>query len=142
MSEKICKVKNVSSHEFTLTFERIEKGKVFVMKPNATVSIDADELNYLNNECSGAFSKGYLQIVDLQEGSTVDAPETKNAMTREEMEEILNSSFAKMKSQINKIEMSHVLKDLRLMAEEMNKSSKVIELIDARIEQVADSLVL
>ena len=29
-----------------------------------------------------------------------------------------------------------------MKAEEMNKSNKIIEIIDARIEQVADSLVL
>ena len=36
---------------------------------------------------------------------------------------------------VNKIEVSHVLKEMRAMAEELNKSSKVIEILDARIAE-------
>lgn len=142
MSKKICKVKNVSRSDFLLTFELIEKGKRFTLKPNSSVAIDEDELNYLVNECSGCFQKGYLEIVDLEPTATVDVPATENKMTDEEMEELLNYPFAKLKSHVNKIDVSHLLKELRIKAEEMNKSSKVIEIIDARIAEVADSLVL
>lgn len=142
MSKKICKVKNVSRSDFLLTFELIEKGKRFTLKPNSSVAIDEDELNYLVNECSGCFQKGYLEIVDLEPTATVDVPTTENKMTDEEMEELLNYPFAKLKSHVNKIDVSHLLKELRIKAEEMNKSSKVIEIIDARIAEVADSLVL
>jgi hypothetical protein len=142
MSKKICKVKNVSHSDFLLTFEMIEKGKRFTLKPNASVAIDEDELNYLKNECEGCFKKGFLEIVDLDESVVADVPVTENKMTEEQMEEILSYPFPKLKSQINKIEVTHLLKELRIKAEEMNKSSKVIEIIDARIAEVADSLVL
>lgn len=142
MKEKIAKVKNISASNFLLTFSAIDKGKKFELKPNASVSIDADELNYLNNNCPNAFKKGYLEIVDLDESAGVEAPVTENKYTKEDMVEILNYPFAKMKSQVNKIEVSHVLKEMRTMAEELNKSSKVIEILDARIAEVADSLVL
>ena len=142
MGAKICKVKNISRRDFVLTFEEIEKGKKFKMRPDSTDSIDEDELNYLNNECPNAFKKGYLKIVDFDESVTADIPETENEMTKKEMEQLLNAQFTKMKSQINKIEVSHLLKELRTKAEELNKSSKVIDVIDARIKEVADSLVL
>lgn len=142
MSTKICKVKNISNGVFVLALDEVEKGKRFKMRPNSEVAITEDELNYLNNECSGAFALGYLEIVDLNEDSGVDAPETHNKLTDEDMEDMLNAPFMKFKSQVGKIEVSHVLKDLRMKAEEMNKSNKIIEIIDARIEQVADSLVL
>ena len=142
MGAKICKVKNISRRDFVLTFEEIEKGKKFKMRPDSTVAIDEDELNYLNNECPNAFKKGYLKIVDFDESVTADIPETENEMTKKEMEQLLNAQFTKMKSQINKIEVSHLLKELRTKAEELNKSSKVIDVIDARIKEVADSLVL
>ena len=65
MSEKICKVRNCSMGNFILTFEEIEKGKKFELKPNGTIAIDSDELNYLTNECPNAFKMGYLEIIDL-----------------------------------------------------------------------------
>lgn len=142
MAEKICKVVNISTGEFMLSFDQIEKGKKFVMRPNSAVAIDADELNYLTNECPNAFKKGYLKIVDLKEDAGVDAPVTENEYTEEQIDEILNSPFAKMKSTVKKIEVSHVLKTMRMRAEELNKSSKTIEIIDERIKEVADSLVL
>lgn len=142
MSEKICKVRNCSMGNFILTFEEIEKGKRFNLQPNATVAIDSDELNYLTNECPNAFKHGYLEIIDLDKDSSVDAPVTENKMDEKQMEDILNAPFMKMKSEINKIEVSHVLKELRIKAEDLGKSTKVLDIIDARIEQVADSLVL
>lgn len=142
MANKIAKVMNVSSADFLLTFDEIEKGKKFTLKPNSAVAIDEDELIYLNNECPNAFKKGYLKIVDVDSSVTVDVPVTENEMTEDDMEKLLDSPFMKIKSQVNKIEESHVLKDLRMKAEEMNKSSKIMDIIDDRIKEVADSLVL
>lgn len=142
MSKKIAKVKNISSMNFLLTLDEVSKGKKFNLKPNSTVGIDEDELNYLTNECPNAFKKGYLEIIDLDEGTGLEAPVTENKMTEEEMESLLNAQFNKIKSQVSKIEVSHVLKELRIKAEEMNKSNKVLEIIDERIKEVADSLVL
>lgn len=142
MGKKIAKVKNISSSEFLLTLDEVSKGKKFNLKPNSIVGIDEDELNYLSNECPNAFRDGYLEIIDLDDGLGIDAPVTENKMTDEDMENLLNAQFNKMKSQINKIEVSHVLKELRIKAEELNKSNKVLEIIDERIKEVADSLVL
>lgn len=142
MANKIAKVMNVSSTDFLLTFDEIEKGKKFTLKPNSAVAIDEDELIYLNNECPNAFKKGYLKIVDVDGSVTIDVPVTENEMTEDDMEKLLDSPFMKIKSQVNKIEESHVLKDLRMKAEEMNKSSKIMDIIDDRIKEVADSLVL
>ena len=142
MSEKICKVRNCSMGNFILTFEEIEKGKKFELKPKGTIAIYSDELNYLTNECPNAFKMGYLEIIDLDKSKGVDAPITENKMDEKEMESILSGNFNTMKSKINKIETSHILKELRIKAEEMGKNTKVLDLIDERIEQVADSLVL
>lgn len=142
MAKKIAKVKNCSVRDVIVTFDEIERGKKFTIKPDHDVAIDEDELIYLTNECPNAFKKGYLEIVDLDESTGLEAPVTENKMTDKEMEDLLNSPFAKIKSQVNKIEVSHLLKELRVKAEEMEKSSKTIEIIDNRIKEVADSLVL
>ena len=63
-------------------------------------------------------------------------------MAEKEIESILSGNFNTTNSKINKIETSHILKELRIKAEEMGKNTKVLDLIDERIEQVADSLVL
>ena len=139
---KVANIKNVSKHNFLLSLNQVSAGRIFKMKPNSVVSVDEDELNYLMNECQGAFGKGYLQVIELDKDCKVDIVETKNVMSDEQMETLLNSPFNKIKSEIKKIEESRLLKELRQKAEELNKSSKVLELIDVRIAEVATSLVL
>lgn len=139
---KVANIKNVSKGSFLLSLNQVTPGRSFKMKPGSLVSVDEDELNYLMNDCQGAFKKGYLQVVDLDEECKIDIVETENVMSDEEIETLLNAQFTKIKSQINKIEESRLLKEIRQKADELNKSNKVLELIDARIKEVADSLVL
>ena len=56
---KVANIKNVSKHNFFLSLNQVSAGRNFKMKPNSLVSVDEDELNYLMNECAGAFKKGY-----------------------------------------------------------------------------------
>lgn len=137
-----AKIKNVSRTHFFLSLDQVTRGKHFELKPNSVVTVNEDELNYLMVECPNAFKKGYLEVVDTGEIKDVEVVETENKMTDEEMEELLGYPFAKMKSQMNKITATHLLKEIRAKAEELNKSNKVIEVIDNRIKEVADSLVL
>lgn len=139
---KVANIKNVSKGKFILSLNQVSEGKSFEMKPNSIVSVDEDELNYLMNECQGAFKKGYLEVVDLDKDVKVDIVKTENVMSDEEIEELLNAPFAKMKSNINKIEETRLLKEIRQKAEELNKSAKALEIIDNRIKEVANSLVL
>lgn len=137
-----AKIKNVSRSLFFLSLDQVSRGKHFELKPNSVVTVNEDELNYLMTECPRAFKKGYLEVIDSGDISNVDIIETENKMTEEEIEELLNYQFTKMKSHLNKITASHLLKDIRAKAEELNKSNKVIEVIDNRIKEVANSLVL
>lgn len=139
---KVAQIKNVSKHVFLLSLNQVSAGRSFNLKPNSVVSVDEDELNYLTNECEGAFKKGYLQVVGLDEGCNIDIVETENVMSDDEMETLLNAPFKKIQSEINKINETRLLKEIRQKAEELNKSNKVIELIDNRIKEVATSLVL
>lgn len=139
---KVANIRNVSKGNFLLSLHQVSSGKSFKMKPNSVVSVDEDELNYLMNECQGAFKKGYLEVVDVDKECKIDIVKTENVMSDEEIEALLNAQFTKIKSQINKIEETRLLKEIRQKAEELNKSNKVLELIDARIKEVADSLVL
>lgn len=139
---KVANIKNVSKHNFFLSLNQVSAGRNFKMKPNSLVSVDEDELNYLMNECAGAFKKGYLQVVELDKECKVDIVETENTMSDEQMETLLNSPFTKIKSEVKKIEETRLLKEIRQKAEELNKSNKTIELIDERIKEVATSLVL
>jgi hypothetical protein len=139
---KKAKIKNISKCNFILSLDTVNRGKRFDMKPDAAVFVDEDELNYLMTECQGAFKKGYLEVVSKDADIEVEVIETENKMSDEEIEELLNSPFTKIKSQVNKITASHLLKEIRAKAEELNKSNKTIEIIDSRIAEVADSLVL
>lgn len=139
---KVANIKNVSKGSFLLSLNQVTAGRSFKMKPNSLVGVDEDELNYLMNECQGAFTKGYLQVVDIDEDCKIDIVKTENVMSDEEIENLLNSPFAKIKSSINKIDETRLLKEIRQKAEALNKSNKTLEIIDERIKQVADSLVL
>lgn len=137
-----AKIKNISRGNFFLSLDQVSRGKHFELRPNSVVTVNEDELNYLMVECPNAFKKGYLEVIDTGEIKDVDVIETENKMTDAEIEQLLGYQFAKMKSQLNKITATHLLKDIRAKAEELNKSNKVIEVIDNRIKEVADSLVL
>lgn len=137
-----AKIKNVSRGLFFLSLDNVTRGKRFEMRPGSVVTVDEDELNYLMTECPNAFKKGYLEVVDGEKIEDIEIISTENKMSNEEIEQLLNSQFTKIKSQLNKITATHLLKQIRAKAEELNKSNKTIELIDSRIKEVADSLVL
>lgn len=137
-----AKIKNVSRGLFFLSLDNVTRGKRFEMRPGSVVTVDEDELNYLMTECPNAFKKGYLEVVDGEKIEDIEIISTENKMSNEEIEQLLNSQFTKIKSQLNKITATHLLKQIRVKAEELNKSNKTIELIDSRIKEVADSLVL
>lgn len=140
---KVATIKNISRGDFMLSLHRIS-GKGFTLKPNGEVPVTEDELAYLMNDCQGAFKKGYLEVIKVNDSvkENIDIVETENKMTEDEILALLDLAPSRMKPKLAKIEASHLLKEIRQTAEELNKNNKVIEAIDARIKEVADSLVL
>lgn len=137
-----AKIKNVSRSNFYLSLDNVTRGKRFEMRPSSVVTVDEDELNYLMTECPNAFKKGYLEVIGKDEDISIDIVKTENVMSDDEIVELLNSPFTKIKSSIGKINATHLLKEIRSKAEELNKSNKTIEIIDNRIREISDSLVL
>lgn len=136
------KVKNVSTGTFILTLGAVTKGKKFELLPNHEAPLTDEEMAYLSVECQGAFERGYLQLVSKPQNATIDIPKSENILSDEEMVALLDSTPKKIKGGLDKITETHVLKALRLKAEEMNKSSTVIDAIDKRIGETATSAVL
>ena len=141
---KAATIKNISRGNFFLSLHQITPNKSFDLKPNSEVPVTEDELAYLMNDCQGAFKKGYLEVVKVDDNvkEHVDIVETENKMTEDEILALLDLAPSRMKTKLAKIDASHLLKEIRQKAEELNKSNKVMEAIDARIKEVAEGLVL
>ena len=141
---KVATVKNISRGNFFLSLHQITPNKRFDLKPNSEVPLNEDELAYLMNDCQGAFRKGYLEIIKVDDKvkENIDIIKTENKLSEEGIDALLDLAPSKMKTKLAKIDASHLLKEIRQKAEELNKSNKVMEAIDARIKEVADGLVL
>ena len=129
---------------FYLSLERVTDKKVHILKQQSVVGVTEEELNYLMNECKNAFLKGYLKVelVDEKIAETTEIVEPEVEYNEESIRALLTLSQVKIKAQLSKINATHILKDIRIMAEEMGKPVKVIEMIDLRIREVTDSLVI
>lgn len=142
MAEKKVKVKNVSRGTFYLNLSFVADGKVLPMNPDTIVLLDADEYMYLSTQCRGAFEKGFLQVVEKDETFKADIIESKNVMTVSDVEKLLELTIAKFRTALKKIDSMALLRDIRKMAVEMNKSDKYITEIDNKIEEIADGSIL
>ena len=142
MAEKQVKVKNVSRNVFYLNLGFVTPGKVMPMNPDTTVLLTADEYVYLSTQCRGVFDKGFLQVVEKDESLNADVIESRNVMSNEDIQEMLNLTIGKFKTALGKIDSMALLKDIRTAAVEAGKTDRYITEIDARISKIANGSIL
>lgn len=142
MAEKLVKVKNVSRNDFGLSLSFVTDGKYLDLKPDTVVPLTSDEYMYLTTQCPGAFSKGFLAVVEIDDSLADEKIESKNVMSNSEIEKLLDLTITKFKKELLVIDSSLLLKDIRIKAIELNKSDKYIAEIDNRIQDTADGSLL
>lgn len=142
MAEKLVKVKNVSRNDFGLSLSFVTEGKFLDLKPDTVVPLTSDEYMYLVTQCPGAFKKGFLSIVEIDDSLADEKIESKNVMSNDDIVKLLDLTIAKFKKEISVVDSSILLKDIRLKAVELNKSDKFVAEIDAQIGSVSDGSIL
>lgn len=138
MAEKLVKVQNVSRADFHLSLDFVKEGKFYDMKPNAIVSLDVDEMNYLTTQCAGCFEKGFLHVVEASGDKDIELPNEDNIMSNEDIEKLINKNLTQFKKDIAKITSQHLIKDIRQACIEANKTDKFVQACDARFSELAD----
>ena len=116
--------------------------KVITMKPDATAAISTSAWDYLANACPNLFKNGDVMLVKKPDGVEVETVEVENLYSNEDIAKLVEKSINPFKKEIAKIDSLSVLKDIRLKAAEEGKTSKFMEVIDARIKELADGSIL
>ena len=137
--EKLIKVKNVSRANFYLSLDFVKEGKSYDLKPNTVVNLTVEEMDYLSTQCSGAFTKGFLQVVELDDKvKDYDVPETGNVMTEKEIEDLMSLKLPQFRKAIAEITSLHLIKDIRKVADEHNAKETFMKVIDEKITELAE----
>lgn len=132
--EKI-KVINVSRTSVMINLSMLT-GKTYPLKPNAFAFLTEDEISYIQNT-SSAFKRGFLKIDESKPlPDTVEIVESKNALPEDEMEKFLSKTQKVIKHDLSEMDNMFVLKDLVAKAKELDKSVRVIDMIESRIEEL------
>lgn len=142
MAEKMVKVKNVSRSDFGLSLDFVTEGKHLSLKPNTVVPLTEDEYMYLTTQCPGSFSKGFLEVVDIDEKIANEKIESQNVMSNEDIEKLLGYSLTTFKKKLDDIDSSTLLKDIRVKAIELGKAEKFIAEIEDKIKELSEGSVL
>lgn len=143
MSEKI-KIQNISRSLYFLNLNFVKEGKVVRLPDGATYDVTEDEFSYLITQCKAAFDQGRLKVVSAPKEieSDVSNIEVVNQKSVEDIENIMDMNITKFRAEIKKITDLTLMKDIRDIAVERNKTDKFIEEIDKKIEELADGAVL
>lgn len=142
MAVKLIKVKNISRNMFTLNLSFVTPKKVLRLNPDVVVDITLEEYTYLTTQCPGAFEKGKLEIVNVDEELDIIPIKSENVMSNEDIESLLGVTLPKFKTKIAEITASALLADIRIAAVEANKSDKYLDVIDAKITEINDGSLL
>lgn len=142
MAEKVIKVKNISRGDFWLNLNDVTKGRVIRMKPDTELPLTMDEYLYLTSQCANAFKKGFLKSIEPNEAIAGDVIETENEMSEQDIEDLMSLTPAKLNNKLKTIDSEKLLKDIRSRASELDKNDKFMNVIDTRLEDVANGSIL
>ena len=138
MANKLFKVKNVSRADFHLSLDFVKEGKHYDLKPNTVVNLTVEEMDYLSTQCQGAFTKGFLQVVEDENTKDYDIPQAENVMTEKEIEDLMSLKLPQFKKAIAGITSLHLIKDIRKVADENDKKETFMKAIDEKIAELAE----
>jgi hypothetical protein len=132
MAEKI-KVLNPLKSKITINLVLLN-GKQIPVASKGFAYVTAEELAYIQNT-SKAFELGFLKVdpkAALPE--EIEIPDSPNSMTDEDITKLLKKPSRQVEYHLANIENVHVARRILELAKEQDKSVKVVEVIQARLE--------
>lgn len=139
---KFVKVHNTSRGYLFLDLGVENDNKVIEMKPDAIAAISDTAWDYLVNQCPNLFKNGDLELVSVPQDVEVEHVETENLYSDEDIAKLVEKSINPFKKEIAKIDSLSVIRDIRLKAQEEGKTKQFMDVIDARIAELADGSIL
>lgn len=135
MAKRNIKIENPNKHEVTINLKEFN-GRVIPIKGNGIAMLEEDELAYVVTS-SQVFNRGTLRVANKQELTVIDKSdlESPNALTDEEVVAMLKNQKA-LETALLQIDNERVLKRVLEKANELNKSVKMVGMIEARIEEL------
>lgn len=133
------RVKNVSRAVFDLNLDFVKTGRLIRLKPDATVTLTDEELDYLEEQCPNVFKKGFLAVVG---DDKKPVEQNDNVASDDDIAKIIELTIGKFRNRINKITSQDLLKDIFKALEENNKNQKYIDIVSERIKEVGDNSIV
>ena len=133
------KVKNVSRGSFDLNLDFVKSGKIVHLKPEATVSLNDEEFDYLQEQCSSVFDNGFLTVIG---DDKKPVKQNDNVASDDDISQIIELTIGKFRTRINKITSQELLKDIFKALEANNKNQKYIDVVSDRIKEVGDNSIV
>jgi len=137
MEKKNVKIQNLNASKIRLNFIKLN-GRTVPIAGNGIAKITEDELLYLMNN-SQAIKKGSIKVINEDELSNdIDKEDllSPNVLTEDEIVELLKKSQATVKKEIAEIDSLEVIERIFNKANELDKSVKLIAIIEERLEEL------
>lgn len=134
MAEEQIKVLNLAKNDVTINLTGFN-GKTKPIKQGGFAFLTPDELAYVRNT-SIAFEKGTLKV-DGNAPEGIDIPNSPNALTNDDIAKMLKQPQKQLALALEEIDNINVVRNILEVAKEQDKSIKVIEIIENRIEELA-----
>jgi hypothetical protein len=135
MAENKIKVLNLTGSTVSINLTALN-GKVVPINTKGFALLSTDELAYVRNT-STAFERGTLKV---DEKSTVpeeiDIPSSPNALTDEDINTLIKKPVKQVEIALAEIDSINVVRNILAQAKEQDKSVKLVEAVEARLEQL------
>lgn len=134
--EKKIKVVNLTGSQVNINLTGLTAGKITPIKPKSFALLTTDELAYVRNT-STAFERGTLKVDNIADvPSEIDMPESPNALNDTDISALLKKPLAQVKISLEEIDSVNVVRSILGAAKEQDKSVKVVEAIEARLNEL------
>ncbi len=141
MAKKDVKVLNMIDSSVTVNLKDFSD-RVITIKAKGFGMLSEDELAYVMSN-SQVFKKGTLSVSEnskekLSDNIHKEELESPNALTAKEISNLLRRSQRNLKAGLEEIDSIQTLKRILDYAKESDKSIKVIEIINSRLEKLME----
>lgn len=135
MAEQQFKVLNLTGSPVNINLTAFN-GKVKPIAPKGFTFLFEDELAYVRNT-SVAFQRGTLKVDESTPApSNVEIPESPNALNDEDIADLLKKPQKQIAIALEEIDNVAVVRQILESAKELDKSVKIIDIIENRLEEL------
>lgn len=135
--ERNVRIDNLTNSKITLNFKDLNE-KVYPIRPKGFVKITEEELSYLMN-VSTAIKDGLIKVAneDVLTGDiNKDELKSDNAFTDNDIVTLLKKPQKALAVELENITSLDVVNRILVKANELDKTVKIVELIESRVEQL------